>query len=415
MVMRKIKENREFTVDWSKFKSSAKGDNLIRAKDGYIEFCKMLDEVDFELMSDYINNKEKVELVYRLNNDIKLNKRPDCFKTQTYKTIIDFKNKLIKNKDRLIKFIGLTNDGKLTTRIKTFDGGEIDIDIRNYDSWNRGRIDFYNKLKEVNGYTEDFYKGKEVYINFSIEHIKLNPMSPHNFKAATYKNIINFKNNLKENNDAFIKFVGLTNGSKLIAKIKTFDDGIIEIDMGRYSSFIDARQDTYYYCKEKGYKILSSYISGKEKILVDFNCGHDPHWTSPSRLKQNQGCPVCNASKGEKEIREYLKKNNIEFKREYRFEDCKYKQLLPFDFYISNYNLCIEFDGRQHFESFEFYGGEQEFKLTQIRDEIKNNYCKDNGVKLIRIPYWELDNIERILDEEFDRLRKLNDGLKEIC
>ncbi|MDM0587660.1 hypothetical protein QTH25_12860 [Clostridium perfringens] len=49
--------------------------------------------------------------------------------------------------------------------------------------------------------------------------------------------------------------------------------------------------------------------------------------------------------------------------------------------------------------------------MTQKRDKIKNNYCRYNCINLLRIPYYELDNVEKILDKEFERLRK---ELKEI-
>lgn len=85
---------------------------------------------------------------------------------------------------------------------------------------------------------------------------------------------------------------------------------------------------------------------------------------------------------------------------------------MPFDFYIKEFNLCIEFDGEQHYRENNYFGGNNIFKETQKRDKIKNKYCKDNDINLLRIPYWELDSVEDILDEEFERLRK---ELKKAC
>lgn len=403
-----VRENKKLNIDWNKFRVEVKGKHLDNAKNAYIEFCEMLNEVDFELVGDYISSKDKVELVYRLNNDIRLNTiSSNTFKQTLYKTIINFKNNLEKNKDKFIKFIGLTVKRELVARIKTFDGGVVEFNIANYNSFNRSRQDFYSKLKEVNGYTTDYYMGNESKINICIEGVKLNPMSPHDFKRQTYKAIISFKNKLKENNDNFIKFVELTNKGKLISKIKTFDDGKIDIDMSQYNAFSKSRLDTYNYCKEKGYKILSPYVGNQEKILIDFNCGHKYHWIKPEHLKNNIGCPICSSSKGEKIIREYLEDNSINFKQEHKFEDCKNKRSLPFDFYIPKCNLCIEFDGEQHFKANNYFG-EKEFELTQKRDNIKNKYCKNNNINLLRIPYWEIDSIEDILDKEFKRLRELN-------
>ena len=77
-----------------------------------------------------------------------------------------------------------------------------------------------------------------------------------------------------------------------------------------------------------------------------------------------------------------------------KFNDCRNKNPLPFDFYLPEYKTCIEFDGRQHFESIEHWEGDNGLLKIKKNDSIKNEYCKDNDIKLIRIPYYEIDNIE---------------------
>lgn len=399
-------EYRDLNIDWSKFNIKTEENHLTRVRNSYIKFCKMLDETDFELVSNYTKDKEKVELKYKFNDSIILNTKPNNFKNKTYKTIINFKNNIEKNGDKLVKFVDLTKGGNLVAQIITFDKKEINIDVVNYNQWNKGRLDFYSKLKEVNGYTNELYSNNETKIDIYIDDVKLNPMSVNTFKTYTYKAIVNFKNNLKQNNDGFISFIGLNYQGNLIAKIRTFDGGIVSIDIRSYCQFNKARQNTYNYCKSKGYRVLSPYVNGQEKILIDFGCGHDSHWIIPHALKNNQSCPICKESKGEKLIRLYLEDNNIDFIQEYKFEDCRNKRSLPFDFYIPSFNLCIEFDGRQHFEGEDFFGGKEGFKLTQTRDKVKDSYCKENKIDLLRIPYWELDNIEDILDEEFCKLKK---------
>lgn len=73
-----------------------------------------------------------------------------------------------------------------------------------------------------------------------------------------------------------------------------------------------------------------------------------------------------------------------------------------FDFAIIDNNekvtTLIEYDGRQHFEPISDFGGEEGFKITQNNDSIKNKYCKNNNIPLLRIPYWDFDNIELILN-----------------
>ena len=145
-------------------------------------------------------------------------------------------------------------------------------------------------------------------------------------------------------------------------------------------------------------EIISKYQCATEKIKC--RCKIDGYeWeATPYNLLNNHGCPKCTSSKGEREIFKVLDNKNIDYLREYRFEDCKYKTSLPFDFYLPQYNCCIEFDGQQHYEIVDYWGGLDGFINTKIRDTIKTIYCKENNIKLIRIPYWDFDRIEEILD-----------------
>ena len=92
---------------------------------------------------------------------------------------------------------------------------------------------------------------------------------------------------------------------------------------------------------------------------------------------------------------------NIKYIEQYKFDDCIYKDKLIFDFYIPSLNTCIEYDGEGHYKPFRFNKDKEtmqkKLEETQIRDAIKTQYCKDNNIKLIRIPYFEFDNIDEIL------------------
>jgi len=102
---------------------------------------------------------------------------------------------------------------------------------------------------------------------------------------------------------------------------------------------------------------------------------------------QNKGCPYCNESKGEREIVKILKEKNINFKRQFIFQDCRNKNPLPFDFYLPEYNICIEYDGKQHYEAVKHWGGKAGFQKRLLNDNIKTKYCIENNIKLIRIKY----------------------------
>lgn len=135
------------------------------------------------------------------------------------------------------------------------------------------------------------------------------------------------------------------------------------------------------------YEILGKYKNSQTKILIKHNCSEcnfSIFEISPNKFLQGQGCPVCNQSKGERKIEKYLKQNNINFKRQYRFNGCKYKRTLPFDFYIENLNTAIEYDGEFHYKEMTIGN---DLQLQQKRDMIKDNYCITNNIKLIRIPY----------------------------
>ena len=155
-------------------------------------------------------------------------------------------------------------------------------------------------------------------------------------------------------------------------------------------------------------EVIGEYVNNKTPILLRcIMCGME--WTAaPNALikKHNRGtgCPHCNSSKGEKKIAAYLKTHKFEYYSEYIFDGCKYIHRLPFDFYLPSLNTVIEYDGEQHFYCVDFSGNNPErarhlFELVQLRDEIKSNYCAQNNINLIRIPYTEYDNIEKILEE----------------
>jgi len=97
------------------------------------------------------------------------------------------------------------------------------------------------------------------------------------------------------------------------------------------------------------------------------------------------------------ELKKKLKEKNISYVTQKTFKDCKNRGFLKFDFYLPELNKCIEFDGIQHFKSFNFFGGEDKLKETQKRDDIKNQFCINNNINLIRIPYNEFKNINKTL------------------
>ena len=91
---------------------------------------------------------------------------------------------------------------------------------------------------------------------------------------------------------------------------------------------------------------------------------------------------------------------DIEYITQYSFDDCVYKLKLKYDFYLPKLNTVIEYDGEYHY--YRLTNTQKEFENIIARDNIKNSYCRNNDIKLIRIPYWEFKNIEKILESELN-------------
>lgn len=128
------------------------------------------------------------------------------------------------------------------------------------------------------------------------------------------------------------------------------------------------------------------YINTREQILI--NCPIHGEFEQIARNHLNGcGCPICKQSKGERKITSFLIENNILFIPQHRFNDCRNTLPLPFDFYLPELNTCIEFQGRQHYESVKSFGGEIELKRTQMSDNVKMEYCQNNNIPLITIKY----------------------------
>lgn len=137
----------------------------------------------------------------------------------------------------------------------------------------------------------------------------------------------------------------------------------------------------------------------KANILVDIICKkHGVFSQTPKSHLTGNGCSNCSNSIGEKKVESYLRDNKINFSKNKKFDDCKNKVKLRFDFYLYDINTIIEFDGIQHFKPIEYFGGQVKLEYTIQNDNIKNNYCLKNGIKLIRISYLDIKKIKDILD-----------------
>lgn len=107
----------------------------------------------------------------------------------------------------------------------------------------------------------------------------------------------------------------------------------------------------------------------------------------------------CIKSSAEQQISECLDKHNIKYQPQKTFIGCCDKKLLRFDFWLYEYGICLEFDGQQHYQSVSLWDENCSLEDRQRHDAIKTKYCEENDIVLLRIPYWEKDNIESILSD----------------
>lgn len=150
--------------------------------------------------------------------------------------------------------------------------------------------------------------------------------------------------------------------------------------------------------------VVGEYVNNATKIM--HKCIKDGYeWLlSPSNALKGKGCPRCNtptSSKGEKIISDFLNKYNILYEPQKTFDGCKDKVALRFDFYLSEYNILIEYNGIQHYKPIDYFGGEDSFECGVYHDKIKADYCAKNNITLITIPYYA------DIHEELDKLYEL--------
>lgn len=146
-----------------------------------------------------------------------------------------------------------------------------------------------------------------------------------------------------------------------------------------------------------------SYINSATKVEI-LCLRHGSFFQAPQDHLGGHGCQACYSSSGEERISNILTQWEIKFTRQKKFDRCKNKKLLPFDFYfqIGNHHILLEYDGGQHFNPVDHFGGIDIFERTKQNDRIKTLFAQKHGFILIRVPYTQFDNIETILRDEIE-------------
>lgn len=170
--------------------------------------------------------------------------------------------------------------------------------------------------------------------------------------------------------------------------------------------------EKYWDCKKNG-SLDPFEISKASHRKVWIKCQedetHGSYFISCNNFtSQGRRCPKCKESHGERNIREYLTKNNIEFIPQKTFSNLlgTGEKPLSYDFYIPSKNLLVEFQGEQHYRPVDFSGkdmkqAEKDFEIQQEHDKRKRDYAQQNNIDLLEITYLEENKIEEILDKIF--------------
>jgi len=356
---------------------------------------KRLEEINVSLREPYIhkNNRSKLQLICNIDNhiwDVKyfsfINKKSGCPRCAGQ---IIYKEEAENNVNKRLREINATLREPFTyigaekTRLKlkcNIDGYEWETHYSNFVNnktgcfrcsghvlYNYEIVDNINRiLKEINATLREPY----IHINNKSK-LKLKCKIDNCEWESTYYN-----------------FVNSNKGCPKCANVLKLTQEEVEEKILRQ-------------CKIMNYEINKPFVYENTRTLsLEIKCNKCNHiWNVKLNnfISHKSGCPKCNTSKGENKIETILKEKNIQYETQKIFYGCIDKGFLKFDFYLPNINTCIEFDGEQHFKSFKFFGGKEKLKQNKKRDEIKNQYCLENNIDLIRIPYYEFDNIEEIL------------------
>lgn len=136
-------------------------------------------------------------------------------------------------------------------------------------------------------------------------------------------------------------------------------------------------------------QVIGTYVDSTTPILHKCLIDGNEWLTPPTYILSGSGCPQCNESKGERAVRLWLEKHNVEYEQQKKFSDCCDKRPLPFDFYLPKQNAVIEYNGLQHYIARDYFGGDKALAYTQNHDKMKEEYCKNNNIGYLCIPYFK--------------------------
>lgn len=363
--------------------------------DEFIEKSKKIfgDLYDYSKV-EYKNNKTKVQLLctkhgyFFVRPDTHLTRKAACQKCAKIRT-----GNLNKNENWLNDFKSIHGDRYDYSKVNYVNNKiKVEIICREHDSFFM-KPNAHTTQKQGCPKCSRKYKDRETFIEASIMIFG----NLYDYSKVEYENSHEKVEIICKEHKSFLMcpkdHINQKQGCPKCGKISMSDKHRKDVNL-LIDQFKEINGDRYDYSKVE-YKNNSTKV---EIICKE----HDSFFQSPKSHLKGEGCPKCNISKGERRIMTYLDRLKIDYNYNYSFDDCRDKLTLPFDFYLPEYNLCIEYDGEQHFRAIDWFGGNENFEKQKKRDYIKDIYCLDNKISLIRISYLEYNKINDILYSIFN-------------
>lgn len=240
------------------------------------------------------------------------------------------------------------------------------------------------------------------------QHFKYGKVCPRceGFSKYTNDDVIKI---LKKNGDELLnKFINMRTKIKYkCGKCGDISEKVLKsyIDDHKCSTCSNCKRMTFdevkKYISDKGDKLISNEYNGiKSELIINCHICSQDYKTIFEYYKRGTGCNKCKIPVGERKIMDYLNKNNYSYEFQKGFDKCKNKKKLRFDYEVTieNRKFLIEYDGIQHFTITDFFYGVDGYVARTTNDIIKNRFCIDNKIHLLRICYKDVLNIDTILD-----------------
>jgi hypothetical protein len=366
-------------VDWIKYK----GGSLAKSKKAYVEFCELLHNNGHALESDYTKNSIKVIVDFNCGHEPHLltphnykkgNRCPKCngncpeqAKENFIKLINDNGHKLMSEYNGMHKKVLIDyNCGHKPHWVKPSNYKHGNGCPKCSGSCPEQAREFFMEVLKENGHKLlSEYKGthEKVLIDY------LDGSDPYWIYPNSYKNgrkcLAKCSDKAKEE---FFSALYSSNHILLSDYKNTNIKVLIDFKCGHEPHWItpghyksgrgcpkcanntksQGEEELMKLLETNGHILLSKYVDAHTKVLIDFNCGHKPNLTKPNSYKNGARCPECSGNKGESELHNLLIDMGYEVKTQHKYDDLRDKRLLPYDFYLPKYNLLIELDGEHH-------------------------------------------------------------------